>query len=70
MHGPMNVKLMLLFRDDSGYKSFALSLGAAYSVCEIICESVCLLRDIHACARDIRRSVHNCAGTNNFLSMR
>jgi hypothetical protein len=40
----MNVKLMLLFHDDSGYKSFALSLGAACSVCvcEIICESVCL----------------------------
>jgi hypothetical protein len=61
---------MLLLRDGSIYKSFALSLGTACSTCEIICELVCLLRGIHACARHIRRSVHNCAGALNFLSMR
>ena len=37
---------MLLLRDGSGYKSFALLLGAACSMCEIICEFVCQLRDI------------------------
>jgi hypothetical protein len=60
---------MVLLRDDNGYRSFALSLGAAYSTCEIICVFVCLLRRIHACARDIRRSVHNCGGALNFLFM-